>query len=253
MKELLLISTYVAAWMALFMPLFVHIWKRIFSKIDFSPFRYCQVTFNEAGPILDVMCSVLGYGFDQSINKISVKVRHQETEQAHNFEWLLFMPTILPLNKNNPQFQLSTPQFLKVGESINMNVRLVDPSSHEQFMEKTRLFAKDYYDYKLENFINPNDFNSEQEIEAYEEFKGTDTHRQFYEYLKDNFFWKVGEYSADIIIDTGKNNRSYQYNYKFSLSEKDVDLIKLNCVGVIMKICTDDNRFFLAEKKLEKV
>lgn len=88
-----------------------------------------------------------------------------------------------------------------------------------------------------------------------EEFRETEKRKLLscYNLINESFYWRPGEYYIIIEVSMSKDDRKFEYNYKFSLSDAESEKIKLNIIGLIEAALHAPPKFFnFANPKLER-
>jgi hypothetical protein len=66
-------------------------------------------------------------------------------------------------------------------------------------------------------------------------------------------YWEAGDYSVQLTVSTTHPNKKYSFNYMFSVTKSDADLVRQNAIIAMMAVCeVPDLLFNFAYSQLKR-
>lgn len=227
------------ATLAFFRPELEKLIHLISNKIDFYPNSRIEVGFFDFGPTIGIQFTIRGRGGDQLISSISLKLIRERDGASYDYGWGLFRIFSASQNgskvEENLKVELATAFLLPKDGSKILNVQFHDNVTKERFRDELLKLKTKFEDFLYTEKIQL--ANSQQVIAAQEKFKAIRENNDLivgaYSKIGRELYWEEGRYKVLLKIETDKPNKTFQFQYVFSLTNQEVAHIELNRVGLI--------------------
>ena len=87
----------------------------------------------------------------------------------------------------------------------------------------------------------------------YDEFFNSGALTNAYTILERACYWEPAEYTLLLQIEAAKPNRIFEKEFSFSLSEDNVNLLRLNTIAILRTLCGFNEQFNFASPEYKKI
>ena len=199
----------ILAAIAIVIPIAQAAWKRwlIKPKLNFLPTGRATLFFNQSGSYLRVDGVYEAENKPIALKNVSVTVIRKKDEQKLNLSWSSF---ISPVNQNVVGNYLQTTEsahpFRIEADSI--------ATAFIEFGDPFDSFGKTFKSYTaplFDNIPNIKKINNCYK-EALQQYMKSSDYTSARTHLEEEFFWKIGQYSVEIVAEYGETSKLFQYD-----------------------------------------
>lgn len=210
------IVSIIAVALSILIPLTRWIWKRFImqAKVKYYPTGQAVLFFNQSGSYIRAYGVLESEKKAATIKKMKIIITRQRDEQKLNLLWsYLISPVNQSLIGNSIQTTEAAHPFRVEADSVACAfVEFSDPSDSSG--KKIRNICANLNPL-IQQMAQGKNYN-----EALDEFIKSPEFLSAKSQVANDFFWEIGKYSLDIIVEYSKN-KSKTFTYEFSVSEHD--------------------------------
>ena len=234
----------IIAVIALIQPWLIFFYRLLFRRprVRLYPSNIIEVGYNDFGPTIGLYGTLVSLHQNCFIDSIALLIRREKDKAEHQFNWLIFRSNQFVFNPNS-EFTFEQPSgfIVNTRDAHKYNILFSDDSHHSE----------------MQPFIQQTERQWEEEVsraavlsqtpnydELYENFLNTDGSMNFYTNIQRLCYWEVGSYSVEIKVNTSHPKGKFIFVERFSLTMENVELLRLNAVLLLAKICNQPNCTF---------
>jgi hypothetical protein len=208
--------------MSILIPIFQWVWKKWIMNaiVKYYIAGEALLFFNQSGSYIRINGVLESERKAATIKKMKITIMRKHDERKLNFVWAVF---ISPVNQRTYGNYIQTTEaahpFRVEADSVVCSfTEYSDPSDSSG--KKIRRICADLYPI-IQQVFTGRSYN-----EAISDYCKSPEYIDAKNSLSSDFFWEIGEYYVDIIIEYGKQ-KTETFSYKFSVSEQNsMDLRK---------------------------
>lgn len=209
--------------LSILIPLVQWIWKKWITRanVKFYPVGFATLMFNQSGSYLQLNGVIESEKKAVSIRKMRVRLTRKKDNRTLNLTWShLISPVNQRLVGNIMQTTECAHPFRVDGDSIMTTfIEYTDP--FDSFGKTFRTNTSKLFEEADRLPILQSDYSS-----AAKSYSAAKEYSEVKQILKDEFYWLVGQYCLDVIVDY--NNSKKVFSYEFSISENDYNDLSQN-------------------------
>jgi len=196
-------------------------------KITFYPDRQVQIGYTSLGPIFNLTLSLTTQRKDIMINKIGVKLTHQDGSK-HNFVWTRISETLSEIrNPLGPtpimSVEKSLPPIvvkLSTGNIVQAFIQFQDLHFGSALAKASSGFQKHFHFIREKKTkLTKEDIDAAIDCKEFEELM---------DFHKSSFCWKEGRYEVMFNIQSPSRYTMTRTKFVFKLTQHDADALRTN-------------------------
>jgi hypothetical protein len=190
------------------------------SKLSIISDKEIEIGYTSNGPIINIYLAFLSEEKKALIKSIEVELTHEKND-SHKFSWDWFEETLyainvpntglMPTKKNQRAIAIKVDKDQLIEKKIGFQQNTFK-SEHKQLLQTT-----------TEEYLNLS--NADQDTTA---LKGHKCYNDLLDFYKNSFAWKVGLYSAKVIVNISEDNKSFERVINFKLNSLDIKSLDFN-------------------------
>ena len=254
------IITPIVALIALIRPWFWALWARLFQqgRIEIYHTGTLEIGYSLYGPTIGLNGTLRGLHKDLFVRSIILELTRMKDSAKHTFEWALFRSQKMTLSgEQQGSFELPYGFMLSTAFPYRYNVQFHDMQLQAEQAQLMSSYSEEWNNIRNHGLL-PHGTASPAEIsgltrDLYERFKSTPLAVKTYTDLGRLSYWEAGKYILKMKILTPRANRSFEKEWKFTLTESQVNSVNLNVLKILEDYCgqTSFDRYFFAFPKYE--
>ena len=184
------------------------------------------------------------------IKNMSLDVTRERDSAKHTFNWRVFRPltfTINPQPSSTP-IEIASSFLLTQEKPFKYNILFIDDGSYSRINSQLAELHREWLDFrnnklqKLEEEYEPNAVeqlinNPLLDEKIYQEFTKLPKILNIYTNLDRDFYWQQGNYTMSLSLECSKPDQKFTKEFKFTLSNENVDELRLNTIAILRIIC----------------
>jgi hypothetical protein len=185
---------------------------------------------------------------DLFIKQIRLVIVRQKDKATFGFNWRAFRPNTIPLGAQQATtVEQATSFLLTPNDPYKYNIFFVDDAfiaeykpKIEPLVKKWQEFVKDQIESHSQGGQIPDYtlFQRPAFSEAlFETFFKTKDMIDAYTELNHALYWQAGKYHLRMIVDASRPDKMFEKEWWFSLSEDDINNLRLNVIATLREIC----------------
>jgi len=229
-------------------------------KIEIHELGQIEIGFNSYGPMITFMGTLRSIHKDVFVKNAEITLTRLKDESRHKFNWRAFRQNALfTTSSDSITYDLATGFLLSKTQPFKYGIIFFEEdfiSDQRSTLETVQSKWIDYQRKRLDEIKNDPEVNfkdldlSSVNWSIFDEFWNKPETTQAYTDLDRALYWTAGEYKIELSIEASNPEQTFEKTYKFSLSEKDEENFRLNCLGIIEDICGMRSHYNLAYPKL---
>ncbi len=240
-------------------------WKRFIQKgkVEIHESGSPEIGYGSFGPSIALTGTLRGLRKDVFVKHVRLKVTRQKDSAQFSFNWRAFRPHTIPLGAQQAStVELASSFLLTPNDPYKYNIFFVDDSFIAEYKPKIEPLVKKWQEFVKEQLdsldkadqkpnysLLQNPAFSEALFEAFTKMKDA---LDAYTAMSHALYWQAGEYQLRIIVETSRPNTVFEKEWRFSLSEKDIDNLRLNSIATLREICGLSMRYNIASPEYLK-
>lgn len=214
---------------AILIPFFQMIWKKVFQKpkIKYYTDEKSTIFFNRCGSYIKINGVIEAMNQPVSIKRIDAVITRAKDGKKKNLSWSIF---ISPINQNFIGNYTQTTEVahpFRIPENSITCTFIEFSDEFQSSLKSINLNTKDLYS-SVKTIIN-----SEKNYEECEkEYKSSDFYNEAKQKVTTEFFWEISKYDLKIIISY--LNKKKEYNYQFEIDSSDNYSLNNNIEEVLL-------------------
>ncbi len=249
------ISSYgvlIVAAIALLQPYIWALWKRYFrqGRIDTHETGYIEIGFSTIGPSIGLNGTLRSSYRDMFVQGIQLELEKQKDHSKHIFEWGIFRSEKIAISgEQQGTLELPSGFMLLTSSPRRFNIQFLDMQVQSEMRQVINKVSKEWWA-KIRTELKPDELSllwsqhasSSSELEdrlhdLYETFVQDHLHVSSYTTLDRKCYWEAGKYTLTFIVRTSKPDKSFERTWSFTLTEQDVQSIRLNIIKLLQDTC----------------
>lgn len=197
-----------------------------------------EVGFSDFGPTFAVIGTLRASGCDQMIRRISLTIVRISDNATHEFDWSIFR-RINYLQQQNSELEVASAFLVPVSQPRKINILFNDETTQDSFKEQLLGLRNQFRNHcQAESImIDPSNQVEFNHI-VHQFFEAPDKpHMPAYNKISKDFYWEPGKYSVNVLVETQSPSKSFIFRRRFSLSDEESELLRLNAVMLLDAAC----------------
>jgi hypothetical protein len=221
--------------------------KRLFftGEIDVYEIGNLEIGYSELGPTIGLNGTLRALRNDMFVRRIKLVLNDNRDSSRHEFEWDVFRNRKITQGREKELTMEGATGFLLATHTP----RRIDVQFHDIDLlnEMRQVFFEVHQAWAdiITGLGEEERTKTEEEVKEgkdpykplFEEFTGSDVYKRAAKNLERMCYWKPGDYSLDIVVQTARPNKQFEKQSAFSLMESEVDAIHLNVDKLLHDIC----------------
>lgn len=222
----------IVATLGLIQPWLTGIWKKLFFKgiPKLYPSGSIEVGFSELGPTVGLQGTIKAENKDVFITYMELRVTKLKNKEEHKFIWAAFRPLTISFGRPLESFEIPASLIIKEKQPYKFSIVFSDVDTQNEILPFVENCRNELFKFQQEVTVDPTKTQEQRNIEIFGKYKKSAIVTKAYSDTRDKIYWEKGTYKLDIIIHTEKRN--FIYYYKFDMTDRDYELIKLNALTI---------------------
>lgn len=207
-----------------------------------------EIGFSYVGPTVGLIGTLRVRNRDVFIKNIHTKVLKAKDGSTRFLNWRAFRPHSISLTPTDPiKLEVVSSFLLTRNNPFKYNVVFVDDTFIADISPKISHITGDWFQFKktkLQQFAQDDQVRFSSIIEnplitddPYDQFSKSGAMTDVYTTIDRAYYWEAGDYELEIIVECENPRRTFVKPFRFSLSEQDEKLLRLNTIGILRTLC----------------
>lgn len=228
----------------------IALWNHFISKgkLEIHPTATIEMGFSSFGPTVSLLGTLRAHERDVFVRRMRVRVVRLRDRAEHTFNWRAFRPNTISLNPTaSPTFEIAGSFLVTPGTPRQYNVFFASERFSSQYQAHVQPL-RDTWQTFLEAQLRKVDEALVGQIgrvlenpafasELFNQFIHDGHATQLHASVSNDFFWHAGDYDLEFGVETAGRAQSLTQRWRFTLSEKEEQDLRLNVVGIIRELC----------------
>jgi len=257
-------GTLIIAIVALIQPWVRTLWKKCFQqgKIEIYRTGDIEIGYSAFGTTIGLNGTLRCINRDLFVQSIKLKLTKQKDSSKHDFEWGAFRSEQLSTKGREVSATLPRGFILSTISPFPYSIQFHDAELKSDIIKKLiklkNEWSKVIYDVGRPEMLRILSQHTPfpPELDAlYKNFSKSEIHVSSFTSLDRMCYWEASKYTMKLTISTSKPDKFFNKIYKFTLTEQDIQLIRLNIVKLLQDVCGHPSigDYFFAYPKYEEV
>lgn len=240
-------GTLIIAVVALIQPWCVYFYKLFFrrARVELHTSAIVEVGYGNFGPTLGLYGTLVSLHQNCFIENISVLLRRESDRAEHRFNWFVFRSNQFRFGPNSElTFELPSGFIVNPAQPHRYNIMFSDNQRFSEMQTFNQEIQRLWSEEVRQSSSPPNPPNH---FELFRQFvsgaRGTGP-ADFHSNISRLCYWEVGNYSMEVTIRTSSIRRQFVFNRTFSLTQNNVNGLRLNAVAILAQLCNQPNVIF---------
>src|ERR1700730_11315632 len=237
-SDLAFAVTALIAFLALVRPDIERVFQRLRATIEMHPAGRLEVGFSNFGPTIGVQCTLQAIGSDEFISFSNVTVERVADNLRHEFQWAVFRPQSFS-GTAQQTYELASGFLLGVASPRRFNIQYNDSPTADSFRQSLIDLQRLWMEYLQAHTIVLADLPAAQMRATYNAFHQAHLSEisPLYGVIDRQFYWIQGPYRMTFELRTSRPNKTFTFQYTFTLSDAESQSLRLNCIGCPLATC----------------
>lgn len=208
-----------------------------------------ELGYSNLGPTLGLMGTLRVLHKDAFAKRIRVIITRVKDSASHTFDWRFFRSPTIAINQNDPlRLEIASSFLLTQDNPFKYNILFVDEEFISTNAPKVGHIPARWFEFRTERLQRLEKEHGPDTVSSlidnpllneafYDEFTKERDVVDAYTVLDRAFYWEPGDYSMTIEVECSTPDQTFKNQLSFSLSEEDVNLLRLNSVGTLKAMC----------------
>jgi len=228
----------------------IEIWRR-FRKPTIAIYESgnIELGYSTLGPTLGLMGTLRVLHKNAFVERIYVQITRVRDSATHTFNWRFFRSPTIALNQSDPiRLEMASSFLLTQNNPFKYNILFVDETFISENAPKVGHIPAKWIEFRNQRIQELEQEHGHDIMSAlidnpllletfFDQFFKDPELVNAYTTLDRAFYWETGNYLMSIIMECSRPNQIFTKNLKFSLSEEDVSLLRLNSIPTLKAMC----------------
>lgn len=237
-------ATAVIALGALLRPDIERLVRRRRAHIDMHLAGRLEVGFSTFGATIGLQGTLQAVGVDGFVSYSRLTVERVADNLRHEFQWAVFRG--VQLSPSLDTSEIASGFLLSVAAPRRFSIQFHDSGTADSLRQALTDLQRLWMDYLQSQKITLSGSTPAQVQHYFDQFHQMHLPNitPLYQVVDRQFYWVAGEYRMRVELHTARPSKIYYFDYRFSLTEADSNLLRLNCVGCLRATCGVPNFTF---------
>ncbi len=200
------------------------------------------VGYGPSGPTIGLNGTIRALNKDVFVRNIDLRLVREKDRAQHNYKWAAFQSTRIEPASNQPS-PMEIPSSFLISPNLphRFNIIFNDNDLLTDLRPSLNIFRSQWYKVTEElsriwpNFpgTSPPPEILTKIVSLIEEFSKSKIHIETFTKLRENCYWEPGYYQLVINVKTSKPDNTFTKICRFSLTEEDSRILKLNVMPIL--------------------
>lgn len=209
-------------------------------RVSFHEAGRVEVGFGGFGPSIALYGAVHSSGISVLVRRITVELKHSHWDDPKVFSWTAFRSTnLLGLTQN---LEVASAFVCPSNTEKKLHVFFTDKSIGEKHASQFRIARAQFV--RFQSTFRPTNAMSDMGgFQAFDAFSRQNAGllRNLSESLRSGFYWVPGDYRMRICVSTAGPDVDFLTEYKFSLTDLDVQSLRDNVDKTVVELVSGQN------------
>jgi len=211
-----------------------------------------ELGYSTFGPTIGLWGTLRALHKDAFVKRIYLQVTRLRDSSTHIFNWRFFRSPTITISQSDPiRLEMVSSFLLTQNDPLKYNIVFVDeafisenspkvghiPAKWMEFRnQKIKELEREHDSAIISTLINNPLLNEALFDKFLKQTEAVDA----YTILDRAFYWEEGDYKLSIIVECSQPDQSFRKDLNFSLSNKDVESLRLNSIPTLKALCRLD-------------
>jgi len=220
------------------------LWEKYFrkGKIDYCETGTITIGYNMSGPVIGLNGTLRALNKDVFTRSIDLLVIRERDRAQHVFKWIAFQSPKIDIAGSQPSpMELPSGFLISPHSPHRFNIVFNDNDLFKDIRSLLNVYYSEWY--KTTEELNkiwppltgvppqPAIFN--QQFAVIGDFRKSQISTDTFTALDRKCYWEPGDYQLIINVTASKPNQAFTKRYRFSISEADSKILKLNVITIL--------------------
>lgn len=213
-------------------------------RVDLYTAEVAEVGYSNFGPTLGLYGTITTIHKDSFISNISLVVIRERDRAQYNFNWLAFRSNQFTIGANSQiSFELPSGFIITPTQPHRYNILFSDFQRYSEMLPAIRQI-QDVWATEVRTALSISPLPNYATLFDNLARSGRAEIVDFHTRIQRLCYWEVGDYSVRIRIRTSNPQHDFLFSRRFSLSEEDVNRLRLNVISILAELCRQPNNLF---------
>lgn len=229
----------------------IALWKRFLQKgsVEVYPAAAIELGYGDFGPSVSLIGTVRAHSRGVFIDKMTIRIVRVRDRAEHEFIWRAFRPNSIPIGAGSGlSIAFATSFLLMPDNPREYNVFFASLSFATDYAPQVAPLQAAWVRF-IQSKLGPINDPQGAQVAAilrdpnlsgifFDDFVTQPEPGKLIQSLTQDLFWRVGQYELGLVIHCAHPARDLRRSWKFSVGERDEEVLRLNVITLIRQLCS---------------
>lgn len=235
----------IVAFVALIQPWILALYRRIFQAPTVQAFHAgnIEIGYSAFGPTVGLNGTLTVKNKDVFIQAIDLEVVRLKDHSTHKYEWSYFRSNKVRLSQlTDMEVELAAGFILSIRQPHRYNILFIENKAQQELVSDLQKLSKAWNEFFLSKVVEISKDTSNASFDQirpaiYDEFSHSPIHVDTWGKVDRARYWEVGDYSVTMTVKTSNPDKSFSFDWGFSLDETNATLLSYNSSEILRTMC----------------